>query len=156
MHKTQKSQTYFFHKFILLKDFFKKKRNPLFWVRLALFLLGAYVKSLLLFLKCFLTRQFYEFSFLRCSFWSWHAHFFKFMPRFLYFSISYLHCTSCTRVVRYNTIIYEDVIFISLVAFCFTPYHTTKHNNNNGMRHETIWVDWTIDLMIFLLDRLEQ
>ena len=38
MHKTQNSQTYFFHKFILLKDFFKKKEIPLFWVRLALFI----------------------------------------------------------------------------------------------------------------------
>ena len=27
------------------------------------------------------------------------------------------------------------------VDFYFTPYNTTKHNNNNGMRHETAWLD---------------
>ena len=31
------------------------------------------------------------------------------------------------------------------VDFYFTPYITAKHNNNNGMRHETVWVDHTID-----------
>ena len=31
------------------------------------------------------------------------------------------------------------------VDFYFTPYITTKHNNNNGMRHETVRVDHTID-----------
>ena len=124
MHKTQNSQTYFFHKFILLKDFFKKKRNPLFLVRLALFLLGAYVKSLLLFLKCFLTRQFYEFSFLRCSFPSWYAHFFKFSPRFLYFTISYLTVLVCTCVLPHYTVIYEDVIFTYVCRLLFyTIYH---------------------------------
>ena len=36
-------------------------------------------------------RQFYdEFSFPCCSFLSWYAHFFEFMSRFLYFSISHL------------------------------------------------------------------
>ena len=30
------------------------------------------------------------------------------------------------------------------VDFYFTPYITTKHNNNNGMRHETVWLDRTI------------
>ena len=106
VHKTQNSQTYFFHKFIFFKDFFKKKRNPLFWVRLALFLLGAYVKSLLLFLKCFLTRQFYEFSFLRCSFSSWHAHFFKNSPRFLYFSIRYVHSKKNQSCVTQDNTVY--------------------------------------------------
>ena len=124
MHKTQNSQTYFFHKFILLKDFFKKKRNPLFLVRLALFLLGAYVKSLLFFLKCFLTRQFYEFSFLRCSFPSWYAHFFKFSPRFLYFTIRYLTVLVCTCVLPHYTVIYEDVIFTYVCRLLFyTIYH---------------------------------
>ena len=31
------------------------------------------------------------------------------------------------------------------VDLYFTPYITTKHNNNNGMRHETVRVDHTID-----------
>ena len=30
------------------------------------------------------------------------------------------------------------------VDLYFTPYITTKHNNNNGMRHETVWLDRTI------------
>ena len=31
------------------------------------------------------------------------------------------------------------------VDFYFTPYITTKHNNNNGMRHKTAWLDRKID-----------
>ena len=31
------------------------------------------------------------------------------------------------------------------VELYFTPYITTKHNNNNGMRHKTVWLDHTID-----------
>ena len=123
MHKTQNSQTYFFHKFILLKDFFQKKRNPLFGVRLPLFLLGAYVKNLLFFLKCFLTRQFYEFSIHCCSFPSWHAHFFEFLPRFCIL-VSGMYSTICTSVLPHYTVIYEDVIFTSPCRLLFyTIYH---------------------------------
>ena len=113
-------QTYFFHKFILLRDFFKKKKKSAFLVRLALFLLGAYVKSLLLFLKCFLTRQFYEFSFLRCSFSSWHAHFLGIVLFCTYFFCMYkLYCA-----VRYTVLLYEDVIFTSPCRLLFyTIYH---------------------------------
>ena len=104
MHKTQNSQTYFFHKFILLKDFFKKKRNPLFGVRLPLFLLGAYVKSLLLFLKCFLTRQFYEFSIHCCSFPAGMLTFLKIPAPFLYFSIRYVqyYLYECSTTLHSN------------------------------------------------------
>ena len=58
--------------------------------------------------------------------------------------------------VRYTAVLYEDVIFISLVDFYFTPLITTKHNNNDGTRHETVsWVDQTIiDGTIFPLVRL--
>ena len=35
--------------------------------------------------------------------------------------------------------------WLVFVDFYSTPYNTTKHNNNNGMRHETVWVDHTID-----------
>ena len=37
------------------------------------------------------------------------------------------------------------IIFVFPVKFYFTPFITTKHNNNNGMRHETVWLDHTID-----------
>ena len=148
MHKTQNSQTYFFHKFILLKDFFKKKRNPLFGVRLPLFLLGAYIKYfflVLLFLKCFLTRQFYEFSFLCCSFPSWHAHFLGIPAPFLYFSIRYVqyYLYECSTTLHGN--IRGMWFSLLLVDFYFTPYITTKHNNNNGMRHIMTIYDGMID-----------
>ena len=121
-HKTRK-HTFFINLFYL-RTFSKKKEILFFWVRLALFLLGAYVKSLLLFLKCFLTRQFYEFSFLRCSFSSWHAHFFLNSYPFLYFSIRYVLSTSCTCVLPHYTVIYEDVILTSLRRLLFyTIYH---------------------------------
>ena len=112
VHKTQNSQTYFFHKFILLKDL-KKKKNPLFLVRLALFLLGAYVKSLLLFLKCFLTRQFYEFSFLRCSFQSWHAHFLEIVLFCTYFLC--MHKLYCA--VRFTVLLYGGIFFFFFSLF---------------------------------------
>ena len=118
MHKTQNSQTYFFHKFILLKDFFKNLIFLFFWVRLPLFLLGAYVKSLLLFLKCFLTRQFYEFSFLRCSFSSWHAHFLGIVLFCTYFFCMYkLYCA-----VRYTVLLYGGMIFHFLLSTFILRY----------------------------------
>ena len=140
-HKTRK-HTFFINLFYL-RTFSKKKKSS-FLGPSASFFLGAYVKSLLLFLKCFLTRQFYEFSFLRCSFSSWHAHFLGILCFLRTFSV----CTSCT--VLYGTPCYYTRMWFSLlfVDFYFTLYITTKHNNNNGMRHETVWVDRTIDRML--------
>ena len=145
MHKTQNSQTYFFHKFILLKDFFKKKKNPLFLVRLALFLPGAYVKSLLLFLKCFLTRLFYEFSFLCCSFWSWHAHFLKIPCPVFFILVSVFYSTICTSVLPHYTVIYEDVIFTSLRRLLFYTIHHNKDTTIITRWHIMAWYDGMID-----------
>ena len=113
-------QTYFFHKFILLKDFFKKKKEIRFFGPSGSFFAWAYVKSLLFFLKCFLTRQFYEFSIHCCSFPSWHAHFLGILLFFTNFFCMYkLYCA-----VRYTVLLYEDVIFTSPCRLLFyTIYH---------------------------------
>ena len=64
-----------------------------------------------------------------------------------FFSMYKLYC-----VVWYTVLIYGGMIFILFVYFYFTPHITTKHNNNNGMRHDNVWVDSTIDCMIFPLE----
>ena len=149
MHKTQKLQTYSFILFyIYLRTFSKTIKFPFFWSVLIAFFRGICNKSflsVLFFFKLFLTRQFYEFSFLRCSFPSWHAHFFSCPVFCILVSVISQYKLYCT--VRYTAaILYEDMIFISLVAFYFTPYYiTTKHNNNNDKRHKTVWLDSTID-----------
>ena len=114
-------------------------------VRLALFLPGAYVKSLLLFLKCFLTRQFYEFSIHCCSFPSWHAHFFLNLCPVLYFSIRYVHSTNCTQNVRSTALIYEDVIFTSLRRLLFYTIYRDKAPTIITQWHIMAWYDGMID-----------
>ena len=139
MHKTQNSQTYFFHKFILLKDFFeeKKKKSPFFGPSGSFFARGICKKSSP-FLKCFLTRQFYEFSFLRCSFSSWHAHFLGILLFFTYFFCMYkLYCA-----VRYTVLLYEDMIFTSLRRLLFYAiYHDKAHNNHHTMAYNGL-IQW--------------
>ena len=118
VHKKQKSQTYSWHKFILLKDFFNNNKNPLFWSVWLFLLYKKYFFSALLFLKCFLTRQFFEFSFI--------------VVLFVSKLVCSLFSNSCPIFV------YEVCFFLFLLAFYFTPYITTKHNNSNGMRHKTV------------------
>ena len=75
------------------------------------------------FLKCFLTRQFFEFSFLCCSFPSWHAHFLGILLFFTYFFCMYkLYCA--VRYTCYYTRMWFSLLFVD---FYFTPYITTKH-----------------------------
>jgi hypothetical protein len=54
-----------------------------------------------------------------------------------------------TRLYVCSTTIHGNIrgMWFSLmfVDLYFTPYITTKHNNNNGMRHETAWLDRMID-----------
>ena len=65
--------------------------------------------------------------------------FFKFKPCFClsirYFSHTEIHCGNIRRY-------YFSLLFVN---FYFTTYVTTEHNNNNGMRHKTVWLDRTID-----------
>ena len=56
------------------------------------------------FLKCFSTRQFYEFSFMFVPFCQTAHHFNEFMPRFLY---QLVYITNCTCVIGYTAQIYE-------------------------------------------------
>ena len=120
-HKTRK-HTFFINLFYLRIFFFKKE--ILFSGPSGSFFARGICKKSSPFLKCFLTRQFYECSFLRCSFPSWYAHFFKFSPRFLYFTISYLTVLVCTCVLPHYTVIYEDVIFTYVCRLLFyTIYH---------------------------------
>ena len=145
MHKTQKSQTYFFHKFILLKDFFKKKKEIRCFGPSGSFFAWAYVKSLLLFLKCFLTRQFYEFSIHCCSFPSWQANFFLNSCPVLYFSISFLqyYLYECSTTLRGN--IRGMWFSLLFVDFYFTPYIATKHTTIITRWHIMAWYDGMID-----------
>ena len=65
---------------------------------------------------------------------------------YLVFWISYLQSTILVVQCSTSPHYYKGYDFhFSLVAFYLTPYITAKHNNNNGMRHETWWLDCTID-----------
>ena len=113
-----------------------------------IFVSGAYVKYsfwFFFFLKCFLTRQFYEFSFLCCSFWSWHAHFLGILPRFLYFSISFLqyYLYECSTTLRGN--IRGMWFSLLFVDFHFTPYIATKHTTIITRWHIMAWYNGMID-----------
>ena len=77
---------------------------------------------------------------------SWRAHFFlNSCPVFFYFSIRFVLSTNCTCVVRFTVLLYGGIFLIFFVDFYFTPYITTKHNNNNGTRHIMAWYDGMID-----------
>ena len=100
------------------------------------------------FLKCFLTRQFLEFSFIVVLFQAGMLTFLNFCPVFYILLSVISQYYSCTCVLPHYTVIYEDVIFTSLhwLLLFYTIYNdNTKHNNNNGMRHETTWLDRKID-----------
>ena len=98
-----------------------------------------------LFLKSFLTRQFYEFSFISVLFAETARHFFQIHAPFLYFSIRLYYSTNCTCILPQYTVIYEDVILTYVCRLLFYTIHRDKDNNNNGMRHETAWLDCLID-----------
>ena len=136
-------QTYFFHKFILHKDFFKKKKKSAFLVRLALFLLGAYVKSLLLFLKCFLTRQFYEFSIHCCSFPAGMLTFLKNFNSVFYFTISSL----LVLIVHgmYGTPCYYTRMWFSLL---FVDFYFTLHIAQSTII-TMVWGIFWLDTMVW-------
>ena len=70
--------------------------------------------------------------------------FFKFKPRFCIL-VSDIYSTSCTSVLRYTALIYEDVIFTYVCRLLFYTIYRDKAQNNNDMRHETVWLDHTID-----------
>ena len=125
------------HKFVPLNNFFLKfiflsfltvllKTYQLYWL-LCSGLCNNFLFGSPFFLKLLLTRQFYEFSFLHCSFPSWHAHFLGILLFFTYFFCMYkLYCA-----VRYTVLLYEDVIFTSLCRLLFYTIYRNKANNNH-------------------------
>ena len=60
----------------------------------------------------------------------------------LYVLFLYVQVVLCCTVHR--VIIRRYDFSLLVVDFYFTLFITTKHNNNNGMRHETVWLDRTI------------
>ena len=71
--------------------------------------------------------------------------FFKIHAPFLYFSIRLYYSTNCTCILPQYTVIYEDVILTYVCRLLFYTIHRDKTQYNNGMRHETVWLDHTID-----------
>ena len=80
--------------------------------------------------------------------------FFKFVPRFCILVSGMYTVLVCTCVLPHYTVIYEDVIFTYVCRLLFYTIYHDKANNNNDMRHETLWVDRTIDSTFIKTDRM--
>ena len=85
-----------------------------------------------------------NFPFLGVLFQAGVLTFLNFHPFFCILASAF-YSTICMCILPHHTVIYEDVIFTYVCRLLFYTIYRDKAQNNNDMRHETVWLDRILD-----------